>query len=132
MDTSEPTPAASSPAGSTTRICRRSSAVASTSMTAPTRGEPKMNGDRREAAGRRDDREDLVGCVAAQQADGEDAEPRAEGDERRLGPRTTPRPTVASAASRTPGSSIGWVTEVFRPPTACDRRCPGGGRSPGR
>ena len=64
----------------------RSSAAASMRMTAPISGEPKMNEIAAKLARRRDDGHDLRGASLRSQAHGEDAEPGAERDERRLGP----------------------------------------------
>ena len=107
--TSEPTPDASNPGRSTTGRTAPPSPVASTISTAPITGEPKIDATAAKlpAAAIRPTAWSGASRLTARIASVPSPRPSAINGP--SGPSTSPKQSVASAASRTPGSSIGRV-----------------------
>ena len=122
MKTSDPIPAAISPGRRTTGSIAPPSPAASIMMTAPRRGEPKIVEIAAMLPAAANTPTAWSGVSFLTSRTDAIARPMPRAMSGASGPRTTPRLRPASAASMTPGSSIGWVTPP--PPRPFQGTCP--------
>ena len=109
MNTSEPIPAANSPGSKMTGRIAPPNPAASMMITAPTMGEPKREDIAAKLAAAAIRATTWSGASLRAARTARIASPPASAISGASGPRTIPKPMEASEASRTPGSSIGWV-----------------------
>jgi len=115
MKMTEPIPADIRPGSSTSGSIGPPSPAASIKMIAPMTGEPKMVAIAANAAIAASTAMTWLGVSFFTCRTARTARPAPRAMSGASGPSTRPRPKVASAASRMPGSSAGWVVPALIP-----------------